>query len=525
MTLFSTSSSIRSNTNTTKKRLIKLDYPLLPCTHVLIPNDQLKVHAFDYQVETNDGRILSAIGYKTEGFMSAYGQKEIIFILVVEGYEQQSEEEDTSVLSSLTTSMFFGKNCNNSPKKNCRRSFSYEDPLLFFKQLFRITSRSTVEHGGSTKFVGNRGLLGSSAIVYVEMSSLFMGPISAAAAAASAVGSMRDSQRNLRDDGNLAYYSSYDEDCLGMVLLFGDEERDALTTFGHLRLLGLLGHKQGCYPYPYWSELQRPSLFQNTNPNSLNTNTQLSSSSALGMFTGRIFLPPSSTFTHYPVQKRLVLKLQQKRRMLLNDENKEQAPEEDQAAAVSIQVRELPRSENPTILLPGSIDDNADGCYVRTIPTAEEAELVAIRRKQQQQMIKKKKKKNIFLRSNSNKSTLSSQSSSSSIYNELLDDDNRVNNNTLSHSTQQHQYSYYYQDDSMISRDKVMACCFLALVGHSDKNITTNHYRMMEDGFFLYLTEQTWNEFWKHLLSEETNKTNYRIQLTEDMVFVLQWVP
>jgi len=535
-------------TTTRSKREIKVDYPLLPCTHVLVPNDMLKVHAFDYQVETNDGRIRPAIGYKTEGFMGAFGQKEMVLILVVgdEEYDEVEvdDDDDGKVIPSIVsaTATFLTTSVFGSPKrkkkKRKRRVFSYEDPLHFFKQLFRITSRGTVEHGSATKFVGDRGLFGASAILYVKMSSI--APISAAAAAASAVGGGRNHTENTHD---LTYYSSYDEDCLALLLLYGEEERDALTTFGHLRVLGLLGHKQGYYPYPYWSDLRRPSLFQNC--------ATLSSCSALGMFTGRIFLPPSSTLTHYPIQKKIVLKMtkRQTKRMLQqtnndiwdnsNDNNNNNndtnsngtttTNNTEQQAPFSVMNRELPRSENPTILLPGSIDENADGCYVRTIPEHNNK-----LPQQQQQLFRKKKKKNNSSSNNSNsKMNMFNYTTGSPSYDELLDDDDRINNNTLSYSSQQHQYYYYCHDDTMISRDKDMACCFLAIVGHSDKNIQTNHYRMMEDGFFVYVTEETWNGFWKQLMHHEFSSsedhhdtpTNYQIQLTEGMVLSLEWLP
>jgi len=497
---------------------MKSDFPLLPCTHSLVHNDMLKVHVFDYQVETNDGRVIPAIGYKTEGFMSTFGQKEMILILVVGGNNDYDDDNDESwvppSLLSFSTSIL---GIDKKKKKKKRRKFSYEEPLHFFRQLFGITSQSTVEHGSCTKFVGNGGLYGSSAILYSEISST--APISAAAAAASAVGGRTSSRRDLLndEDNNLAYYSSYDEDCLAMILLYGEEERSALTTFGHLRLMGLLGHKQGYYPYPYWSELQRPSLFENCISNKSNagknSSSALSFCSALGMFTGRIFLPSTSAFTHYPKQKRLVLKMKKKTGTLNGTNIRRDSNTND--GSFFDDTHELPRSENPTILLPGSIEENADGCYVRTIPERGF--------RSNKQIVKKKKKKKTTIITGSptrTPSLLSSRSSLSSSYDELLDDDNRINNNATL-STQHHDYLYYYHDDNMISHDKNMACCFLALVGHSDKNMTTNHYRMMEDGFFVYLTDTTWNEFWNHLM--RNHNQNYQIQLTEGMVLALEW--
>mmetsp|Transcript_26601 Transcript_26601/g.39351 ORF Transcript_26601/g.39351 Transcript_26601/m.39351 type:complete len:330 (-) Transcript_26601:5740-6729(-) len=111
----------------------KDDLPPLPCTMVLIQN-YLKVHAFDFQVEMN-GKKRDAIGYKTEGLRSAPGQQEIVLIVLKE-------------LAKRT------------------KHFIFNDPLRLFKQLYNM--KTPLRHGSTTKF-GTSSLFDSTAILYVQM--------------------------------------------------------------------------------------------------------------------------------------------------------------------------------------------------------------------------------------------------------------------------------------------------------------------------------------------------------------------
>lgn len=381
----------------------KTRHPFLPYIHVLIPDNKLNVHVFDHLVELDDGTTRSAVGYKTDG-LKTLGQQEIVLILL---------------------------NDERGLKRN-RKSFSHSEPLDFFRQLYCIAERSHVTHGSSTKFVADRGLLGSSAILYVQMPPL----------------------HNVIEKDK-------DGDCLAMILLFGAEERQALSVLGHLRMLGLLGHKSCYYPFPYWSDLQRRSLFDRHNP---------SSRSVLAMFTGRFFLPYTSTITHHPIQKQIVLKMKKKA-----------STSRDTDSDSSSVSEKLPRADIPTILFPGSIDDSANGLYVR------ETVQDCLNRV-------KNKKRSMFVTARGEKHAVDA----------LAQD--------------------YVYSNTTISQDKNMACCFLALVGQDDRSSTTNSARMMEDGFFVFLSHKSWREFWENLLNRDA-AADHKVILKDGMELLLMWVP
>jgi len=374
-------------------------HPLLPYTHALIPDGKLNVHVFDHLVELDDGTTRSAIGYKTNG-LKALDQQELVLILL-------------------------------NDERSLKRSFSYSEPLDFFRQLYCIAEHAKVTHGSSTKFVADRGLLGSSAILYVQMTTL----------------------QNVIEDDKVGDY-------LAMILLFGAEECQSLSVLGHLRILGLLGYTSCYYPFPYWSELQRNSLFEGRSA---------SSCSVLAMFTGRFFLPHTSTITHYPIQKQIVLRMKKKASSSKDSDT-------DSSSCVS---EELPRADIPTILFPGSIDDSANGLYVRE---TSQGCLNSV----------KKKKRNMTAHGEKHETDLLAQ---------------------------HHVYS-----NTTISQDKNMACCYLALVGQDDRSSTTNSVRMMEDGFFVHLSDQSWKDFWENLLAKDAAK-NHDVILTDDMTLSLVWVP
>jgi len=60
-----------------------------------------------------------------------------------------------------------------------------------------------------------------------------------------------------------------------------------------------------------------------------------------------------------------------------------------------------------------------------------------------------------------------------------------------------------------------MACCFVVLVGGHPRNAI----RRLEDGFSLFLTEDTWTIFWHYL-----NKQMHFSLIEEGISFLLQWV-
>jgi hypothetical protein len=212
----------------------------------------------------------SAIAYKTEGLM-ALGQQEVILILVI-----------------------------NKRAKNLH--FDFGEPLAFFRQLHAAAEGGAiVEHGGSTKF-GGRGLLGSSAVIYAQAPQ----------------GVVHDMSR----------------DFLYMILLYGMEELEALTAFGHLRLLSMLGHANRFYPYPYWSDSRRDPM----------SHVGVSGST-LSFFPARYFLPGTSSITHFPTRREIILKVEQD--------------------SVGDDESEVFLPDKSMLLLPGTIDfSQAVGCYV-----------------------------------------------------------------------------------------------------------------------------------------------------------------
>mmetsp|Transcript_28324 Transcript_28324/g.42835 ORF Transcript_28324/g.42835 Transcript_28324/m.42835 type:complete len:341 (-) Transcript_28324:4128-5150(-) len=174
------------------------------------------------------------------------------------------------------------------------KHFVFNDPLRLFKQIYHM--QTPVRHGDTTKF-GARSLFDAAAILYVQM------------------------------PRGIGFF----EDCLSMILLADPHELAMLSMMGHMRLLAYLGHQHSFYPYPYWSDIQRRPWKLRPIMGSLDS------------FDGRCFLPSTSTLTHYPSHNKVILRMQMKG---------------------TIPIQEAPRMDKSIVLFPGKADESAYGCYV-----------------------------------------------------------------------------------------------------------------------------------------------------------------
>ena len=166
------------------------DYPI---TIEVVPNElQITIDLHNIPV-TMDNQSRSGLSFTTQG-MTRHHQSELFFVL-------KTNHTDLDKIP--------------------------QDPLLFFRQVYRLAQQGHLAQAGNITQFGEKDLWGWKGIVYTQP------PV------------------HLR--------KNLPKDCLCMVLL-NLEEVQAVQEYGYTRILSMLGKKSRYYPFPYWTDHYRENL-------------------------------------------------------------------------------------------------------------------------------------------------------------------------------------------------------------------------------------------------------------------------